>query len=202
MVLGDGRDRLSRQDDRPFRDGRAKHAARARREHRPLLRLLRDHVAIRAHGVEGALRDVERRLRRVDLHLGVDAAPLELDCPIVVALRLIALGLLRIDAGVERLPLQDEFLVRHHRDLGAGGDAIALLDGERHDRPADPRPGGELVDRLDRRDDRLLVGDARHMNNEAFGDHWKWGRDRGGEHKGKAHQGVLRTALDPYIRLD
>ncbi len=101
----------------------------------------------------------------------------------------------------ERLSLQDELLVGDHRDLGPGGDAIALLDGERCDRAADPRPGGELMDRLDRRHDRLLVGDARGVDDEGPGDRRQGRRQDGGEQKGKAHGWGPRKALETYIHI-
>ena len=78
---------------------------------------------------------------------------------IKVGSRLVTLRLLRLDALIERLPLQDELLVRNDGDLLAGGDDVAFANLERDDRAADARAGDELVHRLNRGDDSLSVLD-------------------------------------------
>ena len=164
LVLGQRRDRLARHDDAADGDRHGQHAAGARREDGAFARLLRDDVAIAAHRRQVALGDVEIGLGLVELGLGADAALRQFGDAIVIGLRLIALGLLRGDARVERLHLQRELLVRHHGDLRAGGDRVALLDRQRGDRAADAGARDELVHRFDGRDHRLAVGDVGRMN--------------------------------------
>ena len=153
----------------PFCDRNLENPAGGRRQHRALLHLLGDHVAIRAHGLQRPVRDVERGLRIVELHLRADAALLQFEGPVVIGLRLVALRLLRFDAGVDRLLLQNELRVHNDGDRRACRDLIPFLDGERRYRAADPRASGEFVDGLDRPDDRLLVRDRRAMDDKGRG---------------------------------
>ena len=89
------------------------------------------------------------------------AAPLaqQLVGAVEVALGLVELRLLRLDAGVERLRLQHELGVSDGSEFRAGLGAGAFLGLERNDGAADPGAGDELVNRLDGGDDRLLVLD-------------------------------------------
>ena len=125
-VLGERRDRLAGHDDAPFRDGNRKNAAGAGREHRALAHLLGDDAAVAAHRVERAAGDVESGARRVDLDLGGGAFAQQLVGAVEVALGLVELRLLRLDAGVERLHLQHELGVGDGRELRAGLGAARL----------------------------------------------------------------------------
>ena len=127
--------------------GTAQHASGAWREHGAFAHLLGDDVAVGAHGGERALGDVERGLGGVDLDLGAHAAMLKLDRTIEVGLGLVALRLVRLDARIEALHLKDELGIGDDSDLGAGGGAVALLDAERSNRPADARPCEQLMNR-------------------------------------------------------
>ena len=164
LVLRKGGDRLARHDDASDGDRQREHAASARRKDGAFARLLRDDVAIAAHRRKVAFGDVEIGLRLVELGLGADAALRQLGDAIVIGLRLIALGLLRGDARVERLHLKGELLVGHQGDLRAGGDRVALLDRQRSDRAADAGARDKLVHGFDGRDNRLAVG--RRRSNE------------------------------------
>ena len=59
LILGQGRDRLARQNHLTRGDRHVQSPAGARREHGPFARLLGDHAAVRAHRGEVALGDVE-----------------------------------------------------------------------------------------------------------------------------------------------
>ena len=168
-VLGERRDRLAGQDDRAFLHGRLQNAACGGREHRALLHLLADDVAIALHRVQRALSHVERRFCGVDLDLGADAALLQFDRAVIVRLGLVALRLLRLDAGIDCLLLQDKLWISDDGDLGPCRDLLAFLDGEGGDRAADAGAGGEFMDGLDGADHRLLVGDVGEMDHERLG---------------------------------
>ncbi|MFO1126180.1 MAG: hypothetical protein U1E25_13570 [Methylocystis sp.] len=71
-----------------------------------------------------------------------------------------------MDALIERLHLQEEFLIDDRGELGAAGDVVALFDLERAYRAADARPRGQLMRRLDRSDHRLEVLDRRNANRD------------------------------------
>ena len=168
LVFGEGRDRLAGHDDAPDRNRHGQHAAGARREDGAFARLLRNDVTVAAHRRQVALGDVEIGLGLVELGLGADAALRQFGDAIVIGLRLIALRLLRGDAGVERLHLESELLVRHQGDLRACGDRVPLLDRQRSDRAADASARDKLVHGFDGRDDRLPVGHVCRMNDEVL----------------------------------
>ena len=81
-----------------------------------------------------------------------------------IVLRLVALGLLRLEARLQRLYLQRLLLISDHGDAVAGGDAITLFDRERRDRPAVARAGEKVSDRFDRRDHGLAVVDLEPLD--------------------------------------
>ena len=151
------RDGFARHDNAADGNRNGEDAARPRRAHRAFRRLLFDHAAIGAQGREVAVGDVERRLRLIKQRLGIDSAPKQFLRAIEIALRLLALRLLRADALIERLHLQKKFLIDDRRDLRAAGDVIALFDLERAHGAADARPRRQLMRRLHRSDDRLEV---------------------------------------------
>jgi hypothetical protein len=150
---------------------------------------LDDDVAIALHGVQRPLSHVERRPCSIDLDLGADAALLQFDRAVIVRLRLVALRLLRLNAGIERLLLQDELRIGDDGDLGAGRDLLAFLDGKGGDRAADTGAGGEFMDGLDGANHRLLVGDVSEMDHERLGGPGASGRkQQGGRNDEMAHR--------------
>ena len=193
MVLGDGRDRLARQDDRPLGDWHAQHTAPARRQHRALLHLLEEDVAIGVHRLERALGDIQRRLRGVDLHLGVDAALLQLERPIVISLRLVALGLLRLDAGIERLRLQGQAFRSATTAISAPSAtrSPSLMESDAMVPPMRARAvnscTGSTVATI-----AFSVGRVGLMNDEGLGDRWQRRRHGDGQTQCEAHIRFLR----------
>ena len=105
-------------------------------------------------------------LGRIDLDLRADAALMQFNRPLVVRLRLVALRLLQLDAGIDCLLLQDKLWISDDGDLGPRRDLLAFLDGEGGDRAADARAGGEFMNGLDGADHRLLVRDVSEMDHE------------------------------------
>ena len=67
---------------------------------------------------------------------------------------------------IEPLHLEDELGVGDDGDLRPCCGAIAFLDVQGCDRPADARPRDQLMNRLDRRDHRFLVGDFSRVDSE------------------------------------
>ena len=173
VVVGrDRRDRLARHDDAAFRHRHLEHPPRPRREDGAFGACCSNNLPVGAQRLQGSLGDIEARSRLVQLRLRRQSGALQLLRASKIDLRLVALGLLRLDARLQRLHLQRQLLVSDHGDAVAGGDAIALFDGERRDRPADARAGEQVSHRLDRRDhglpvvdleplDRLISGPAR-----------------------------------------
>ena len=68
--------------------------------------------------------------------------------------------------GIQALHLKDEFGVGDDGDLRPCRGAIAFLDVQGCDRPADARPRDQLMNRLDRRDHGFLVGDFSRVDSE------------------------------------
>ncbi len=167
-VFGERRDRFARQHDAAFGDGDAEDAARGRRENGALAHLLGDDAAVAAHRLERALGDVESGPGRVDLNLRAGALALQLLGAIEIGLGLVGLRFLRLDARIERLHLQQELGVRDRRQLRARVRAVALPGLQRNDRAAEARARDELMHRLDRGDDRLLVLNLRRMDDETL----------------------------------
>ena len=103
------------------------------------------------------------------MRLRAHATPLQLLNTIEIGLGLVALGLLRANALVERLHLQNKLLVGHRREFLTGRHAIALLRLQGDDRAPDPRPGNELVHWLNSRNDGFLVLNLRRRDRELVG---------------------------------
>ncbi len=196
MILGEGRDRFAWQHDLTLGNRNAERAPGARGKDGSLAHLLGDHAAVRSHGCERPLRNVHVGRRLIELRLRADAATLQFLDAIEVAPCLVALRLLGLNARVERLHLQDQLLVRDGGELRPGGDPVAFPGLQRGDRAADARTRDKFMNWLDGGDDRLAVGDFRHMNdNPVGGQSVLGGHDEGEKREWEAHRSVSKAGL-------
>ncbi len=200
-VFGERGDRFARHHDAPFRDGNGEDAPGGRRENGAFAHLLGDDAAVAAHRLERALGDVERGAGRVDLNLRADAAALQFLDAIEIGLGLVGLRGLGLDARIERLHLKQQLRVGDRRQLCSRDRAVALLRLQRNDRAADARARDELMDRLDRGDDRLLILDLGGLDDETLRGSAGLRRPQGhrGEEVQTAHRMVPDWRLDTYM---